>query len=266
MKRIVVFLLSLVLLASPAALSSCFGDNNPASTNEEFKAAVSQMFKEADAEYAGLPEDARDAFEKKFYGTVVDYCSKVIKAYPDKEVAVAAFCTCEPYLDDNQFEKLYSKLSDANKEYPEVVSVKSNRAATRITAEGKMFVDFEVNGIRFSDFVGKGKYVLVDFWASWCAPCRAEIPNIKAVYEKYAGQDFDVLSIAVWDDPIKTATAAAVEGIKWNQIVNAQRIPTDLYGIQGIPQIMLFGPDGTILKRDLRGSEIEKAVSKALGK
>ncbi|MGN0188447.1 MAG: TlpA family protein disulfide reductase, partial [Candidatus Cryptobacteroides sp.] len=76
----------------------------------------------------------------------------------------------------------------------------------------------------------------------------------------------DVLSVAVWDKPEDTKKAAAEHGVIWSQIINAQTIPTDIYGIQGIPQIMLFGPDGTILKRNLRGEGIEQAVKEALGK
>lgn len=140
---------------------------------------------------------------------------------------------------------------------------------------GLAFTDFTVvqdendpenSTVKFSDYVGKGKYILVDFWASWCGPCAREIPNIKAVYNKYKGKDFDVLSVAVWDKPEATKKAALQHGIVWKQIINAQQIPTDIYGIEGIPQIMLFGPDGTLLKKDLRGEYIEQAVKKALGR
>ena len=140
---------------------------------------------------------------------------------------------------------------------------------------GDMFRDFtivqdpaapEISTVKFSDYVGKGKYILVDFWASWCPPCRAEIPVVAKVYEKYAGDNFDVLSVAVSDKPEDTKKAAEELGVKWNSIINAQKIPGELYGIKYIPQIMLFSPDGKLLAHDLREEGIEAAVKEALGK
>ena len=137
---------------------------------------------------------------------------------------------------------------------------------------GDMFIDFSVlqdpsnpgSVASLSDYVGKGKYILVDFWASWCGPCRREMPNIKSVWEKYHGDKFDVLSVAVWDEPSDSATAAEELGICWNQIVNAQRVPTDLCGIEGIPTLILFGPDGKIVARGIRGPEIGETVAACL--
>ena len=106
------------------------------------------------------------------------------------------------------------------------------------------------------------KPAVIDFYATWCGPCKAEMPNIKNVYQKYAGPEFDVLSVAVWDKKEDTIESAKKQGIVWNQIIDAQRVPTTLYGIDGIPHIILFGPDGTIVKRDLRGDDIEAEVAK----
>lgn len=139
---------------------------------------------------------------------------------------------------------------------------------------GAQFKDFTVvqdssdpagSTVKLSDYAGKGKYILVDFWASWCGPCRREIPNIAAVYEKYKGDRFDVVSVACWDEPEDSKTAIKELGMTWNQIINAQKIATDIYGIEGIPHIILIGPDGKIVADNLRGANIEAAVSKALG-
>ncbi|MBQ8022034.1 MAG: TlpA family protein disulfide reductase [Bacteroidales bacterium] len=130
-----------------------------------------------------------------------------------------------------------------------------------------MFTDFTIEEedgtkVKLSDYVGKGKYMLVDFWASWCGPCKREMPYIKAAYDQFHGPKFDILSVAVWDEIEDTKKAAPEFGIVWNQIVNGQHIPTDLYGIQGIPHLILFGPDGTILKRGLRGEAIAEELAK----
>lgn len=138
---------------------------------------------------------------------------------------------------------------------------------------GTMFVDciipqgnLDGTDARFSDFIGKGKYILVDFWASWCGPCRKELPNVKAVYDDYKGDQFDCLSVACWDKPADTMKAIEEEQLVWPQIINAQKIATDAYGISGIPQIILFAPDGTIVERNLRGEHLRQVVEKALKK
>lgn len=130
---------------------------------------------------------------------------------------------------------------------------------------GDMFIDFSVDydgkTTHLSDYVGRGQYVLVDFWASWCGPCLQEIPNIITVYEKYKGKGLIVLGVAVSDRPDATLKAVNEYQIPYPQIINSQKIASDAYGISGIPEIILFAPNGTILARSLRGENIEKKLS-----
>lgn len=140
------------------------------------------------------------------------------------------------------------------------------------TQPGKMFVDFggyTVDGqpSRLSDYVGKGKYVLVDFWASWCGPCKGEIPNLVELQNKFGGEKFMVLGVNVWDEESKFKAALGEEGITYPQIFiprDNKDNATELYGIKGIPQIILFAPDGTIVQRDLRGAAMKALVEEKM--
>ena len=157
----------------------------------------------------------------------------------------------------------------------ELASIKALRKSyekAAATQAGKMFVDFTgftVDGkaSKLSDYVGKGKYVLVDFWASWCGPCKGEIPNLIELQNKFGGDKFMVLGVNVWDEESAFKAALTEEGITYPQIVvpqNNKDNATELYGIQGIPQIILFGPDGTIIKGDLRGQAMKDLVEEKM--
>ena len=139
------------------------------------------------------------------------------------------------------------------------------------TAEGKPYVDIkgkDVEGkdVALSDFVGKGNYVLVDFWASWCGPCKGEIPNLAKLHKAYKDKGLTVVGIFVWDKEENFAKAVEDEGITWAQIFDTEDRAAALYGIDGIPQIMLIAPDGTIVKRNLRGEYMIKTVENTLKK
>lgn len=162
------------------------------------------------------------------------------------------------------------------KEYPQfadskrVQTLRQGLINKEETSVGHKFKDFEITydgkTSRLSDYVGRGKYTLVDFWASWCGPCIRETRVIKELYEEYGPKGLDVLGVAVWDEPANTLRAIEQHELPWPQILNGQNIPTDLYGIAGIPCIILFDPEGNIISRDKQDDELRADVAAAMSK
>ena len=187
----------------------------------------------------------------------------------NRDNAVGAWVVASWGLDPAQLDSVLNLAGENPKANPLGKALVKQMEVMKKTAEGVMFTDFTIEQpdgrqVSLSDYVGKGDYVLVDFWASWCGPCRREIPNIKELYDKYHGKGFEVLGVAVWDKPEDTQKAIEELGIEWPQIINAQQIPTDLYGIEGIPHIILFAPDGTIVARDLRDEAMKEKVAEVM--
>lgn len=152
--------------------------------------------------------------------------------------------------------------------YQQIQKIRKRLVTEAETGEGAMFKDFEVtyndSTFRLSDYVGKGKFVLVDFWASWCGPCIRQTAVIKDIYKEYGPKGLEVIGIAVWDEPENTINGIAAHELPWKNVINAQDIPAEAYGFSGIPCIILFGPDGTIISRDKQNDALRQAVANAM--
>ncbi|MCM1484272.1 MAG: AhpC/TSA family protein [Muribaculaceae bacterium] len=167
------------------------------------------------------------------------------------------------------------ELDKAMQQYPNLAGSKRlARLRTALvnkeeTSVGHKFKDFSItqpDGTvkKLSDYVGRGKYTLVDFWASWCGPCIRETKVLKEIYNRYADKGLTVLGVAVWDEPQNTLEAIKKHELPWESIINAQTIPTDIYGISGIPCIILFDPEGNIVSRDKQDAELIADVETAM--
>lgn len=153
-----------------------------------------------------------------------------------------------------------------------VKKLEESFAAKAETSPGKPYKDFAIKNhaatdsvVKLSDFIGRdGKWTLVDFWASWCGPCIRETKVIKEVLEAYGPKGLEVVGVAVWDEPENSLAAVAEHQLPWPQILNTGTTTTDLYGIMGIPCILLVDPEGNIVARDIRDESLRQAVARAL--
>lgn len=120
--------------------------------------------------------------------------------------------------------------------------------------------------VRLSDYIGKGQWVFVDFWASWCVGCRQAIPLVKATYEKVKDGNVLFISIAEWDRRSAALKAMEEEKMPWLQLIDEKGLCGDTYMFNTIPRFMLFAPDGTLTEKDVQRNDIQRLLTdKILG-
>lgn len=165
---------------------------------------------------------------------------------------------------------LYDKLDQSAKQTEAGKKLNQMLEILKKSLIGKQMADFvqaDTSGkqVRLSSF--KGKYVLVDFWASWCGPCRAENPNVLKVYNAYKDKGFTVVGISLDDKAANWKKAIRDDKMPWTQLSDLKGWKNEIsvsYGIQGIPSNLLIDPSGKIIAKDLRGIMLENKMRELL--
>jgi len=212
-------------------------------------------------------------FEKP-YNAIMQRFNRLISEKIQKNTSAYASIIAIQGLEPDKFADTYKALdAGLTKKYPRDKNVLmfhdvvNKMLATTVGQQAPEIVLPSPDGKEIALSSLKGKVVLLDFWASWCGPCRKEMPNVVKAYAKYKSKGFEIYGVSLDKDKDKWLAAIKSDGITWPQVSDLQYWNSSvvkLYSIEGIPYTILLDTAGNILAKNLRGSELDKKLAEVL--
>lgn len=195
-----------------------------------------------------------------------EYSDKFIDEHPESPVSAFIAMRLSYTYDLQRLEEVVSNFDSTLEGSFYVQQLKDRIAKLRKTAVGEPAPDFTMDNpegepIDLSDF--RGKYVLLDFWAAWCSPCRAENPNVVEAYQKYKDEGFTVFGVSLDNNKEDWLKAIEKDNLTWKHVSDLKgwdNAASNLYGVRSIPQNYLLDEEGVIVAKNLRGEELHEKL------